>query len=352
MAPAPGESPAPSRGERSAPVYRDSGVDVDAAASVKNRIADLVARTHGPQVLGGVGGFGALYALSGFRDPVLVSSTDGVGTKSKIAAALGRYDGLGEDVVNACVNDVIVSGATPAYFLDYIGVGELDAAVAEELISGMVRACETAGCALIGGETAQMPGVYAEGDFDLVGFAVGVVERDEILDPADVEIGDVLVGVPSSGLHTNGYALVRRVFGLDDDPSPLHRFRPELGRTLGEELLEPHRSYVSTVQRVKADVKSIAHVTGGGLIENLPRALPDGAAASLDRKAWDVPPIFDLIQSAGEIDDDEMFHVFNMGLGMVLVCDSARATALASKLPEARIVGEVTAATDQPRVRV
>ena len=349
MAPASGES---SVGGLSAPSYRDSGVDVDAAADVKSRIADLVARTHGPQVLGGVGGFGALYSLSGFREPVLVSSTDGVGTKSKIAAALGRYDGLGEDVVNACVNDVIVCGATPAYFLDYIGVGELDAAVVEDLLSGMVRACETAGCALIGGETAQMPGVYAEGDFDLVGFAVGVVERDEILDPADVEIGDVLVGLPSSGLHTNGYSLVRRVFDLDDDPSPLYRHRPELGRTLGEELLEPHLSYVSTVRRVRADVKSIAHVTGGGLIENLPRALPDGTAASLDRRAWDVPPIFSVIQSAGEISDDEMFRVFNMGLGMVLVCDSAKASALAAELPGAKIVGEVTAASGQPRVRL
>ena len=350
MGPAPGESSTPSHGEMSAPAYRDSGVDVDAATNVKGRIADLASRTHGPEVLGGIGGFGALYALSGFRDPVLVSSTDGVGTKSKIAVALGRYDGLGEDVVNACVNDVIVCGATPAYFLDYIGVGELDAAVVEDLLSGMVRACETAGCALIGGETAQMPGVYAEGDFDLVGFAVGVVERDEILDPADVEIGDVLVGLPSSGLHTNGYSLVRRVFDLDDDPSPLLRHRPELDRTLGEELLEPHRSYVSTVQRVRADVKSIAHVTGGGLIENLPRALPDGTTASLDRKAWDVPAIFSVIQSAGEIADDEMFHVFNMGLGMVLVCDSAKASALAAELPGAKIVGEVTAASGQTRV--
>ena len=352
MGPAPGESSTPSHGGLSAPSYRDSGVDVDAATSVKGRIADLVSRTHGPEVLGGIGGFGALYALSGFRDPVLVSSTDGVGTKSKVAAALGRYDGLGEDVVNACVNDVIVCGATPAYFLDYIGVGELDAAVVEDLLSGMVRACETAGCALIGGETAQMPGVYAGGDFDLVGFAVGVVERDEILDPADVEIGDMLVGLPSSGLHTNGYSLVRRVFDLDDDPSQLLRHRPELGRTLGEELLEPHLSYVSTVQRVRADVKSIAHVTGGGLVENLPRALPDGTAASLDRRAWDVPPIFSVIQSAGEISDDEMFRVFNMGLGMVLVCDSAKASALAAELPGAKIVGEVTAASGQPRVSV
>ena len=347
---APGESSAPPDGERSAPTYRDSGVDVGAAASVKSRIADLVASTHGPQVLGGVGGFGALYALSGFSDPVLVSSTDGVGTKSKIAAAMGRYDGLGEDVVNACVNDVIVCGATPAYFLDYVGVGELDAAVIEELVSGMVRACEAAGCALIGGETAQMPGVYAGGDFDLVGFAVGVVERDEILDPENVEIGDLLVGLPSNGLHTNGYSLVRRVFGLDDDPSPLRRRRPELGRALGEELLEPHRSYVSTVRRVRADVKSIAHITGGGLIENLPRALPDSAAASLDRSAWRVPAIFDVVQAAGEIADDEMFHVFNMGLGMVLVCDGAKAAVLASEIPGAAIVGEVTAATGQPRV--
>ena len=349
MAPVPDESTAPLH-EDSAPAYRDSGVDVGAAASVKGRIADLVARTHGPQVLEGVGGFGALYALSGFRDPVLVSSTDGVGTKSKIAAALGRYDRLGEDVVNACVNDIIVCGAEPAYFLDYVGVGELDAALVEEMLSGMVRACETAGCALIGGETAQMPGVYAEGDFDLVGFAVGVVERDELLDPADVEIGDALVGLPSSGLHTNGYSLVRRVFGLDDDPSPLHVHRPELGRTLGEELLEPHRSYVQAVRQARPEVKSVAHITGGGLIENLPRALPDGAAASLDRSAWNVPPIFDVIQSTGEISDDEMFHVFNMGLGLVLVCDPAKATSLANQLPGAAIVGRVTPTSNQPRV--
>jgi phosphoribosylformylglycinamidine cyclo-ligase len=214
----------------------------------------------------------------------------------------------------------------------------------------MVRACEEAGCALVGGETAQMPGVYADDDFDLVGFAVAAVERDELLGPDNVEVRDVLIGLPSNGLHTNGYSLVRRIFDLDNDAARLHEHRPELGSTLGEELLKPHRSYVSVVEQVKRNVKSIAHITGGGLVENLPRALPDGTAASMDGGSWEVPAIFSVIQATGEIASEEMFQVFNMGLGMVMVCGRDRASAVTDELPGARIVGEVTAASGDPRV--
>lgn len=336
--------------EQSAFTYRDAGVDIDTAASVKDRIADLAKPTHGPQVLGGVGGFGALYQLSGFKKPVLVSSTDGVGTKSKIAAMLGRYEFLGEDLVNACVNDVITCGATPAYFLDYIGVGKLETDMAEQLIYGMVQACKEAKCALIGGETAQMPGVYANGEFDLVGFAVGVVEKEQILNSVDVDIGDAIIGLPSSGLHTNGYSLVRKVFKLDDDPSPLHTEYVELEKTLGDALLEPHRSYVSIVNGVKKKLKSIAHITGGGLVENIPRALPDECAAVLDIASWDVPGLFSLIQKTGDIPSNEMFRVFNMGLGMIMVCSQDNVDAVIRQLPDARIVGTVTSLKEDQRV--
>ena len=220
--------------------YRAAGVDRDAAEEIKRRIAHITARTHGPHVLGGVGGFGALYELSGYREPVLVSSTDGVGTKLKVAAALGQYDTLGEDLVNACVNDIIVCGARPIFFLDYIAMGQLEPDIAEALVTGMAAACESAGCALIGGETAEMPGLYADGDFDLAGFVVGVAEKSEMLDGSAIRVGDILVGVPSNGLHTNGFSLVRRIFNLDEDSSPLSEHYAELGRTLGEALLVPH----------------------------------------------------------------------------------------------------------------
>ena len=333
-----------------ASTYRSAGVDIEAAREVKRRIKDLAAPTCGPEVLSGVGGFGALYELSGYREPVLVSSTDGVGTKTKLGVAMDRYETLGEDVVAACVNDVIVSGARPIYFMDYIGVGKLEPRAVEELLAGMARACEAVGCALIGGETAQMPGVYRNEELDLVGFAVGVVEKEEILDPQDIRAGDVLVGLPSSGLHTNGFSLVRSVFGLDVDPSPLWEYRPELGRTLGEALLEPHRSYYQVVRQVSGLVKSMAHITGGGLVENVPRALPDGAAARFDSGAWEGPPIFPLVQARGEISREEMYRVFNMGLGMVLVCEPSRADEIAARLPEARVVGEVTRGEGDRRV--
>ena len=324
--------------------YKDAGVNLDAAQDIKDRIKSLVAPTHGAQVLGGVGGFGALYRLSGYADPVLVSSTDGVGTKLKLAIMMERYDTIGEDLVNACVNDIIVCGAEPLFFLDYLAVGVLESDVVESLIAGMARACEQAGCALIGGETAQMPGLYADGDFDMAGFVVGAVERDSILDGSDIRPGDVIIGIPSNGLHTNGYSLVRHAFGLDDDPSPLQEVVPELGErvTIGDALLMPHPSYVDAVRPVLPMIKGMAHITGGGIVENMPRILPEGTAAQFDSSAWRIPPIFTLLQERAAISREEMYRVFNMGIGMALVCDAAEVDEVLASVPNAELVGEVT----------
>lgn len=330
--------------------YRAAGVDRDAAEEIKRRIAHITARTHGPHVLGGVGGFGALYELSGYREPVLVSSTDGVGTKLKVAAALGQYDTLGEDLVNACVNDIIVCGARPIFFLDYIAMGQLEPDIAEALVTGMAAACESAGCALIGGETAEMPGLYADGDFDLAGFVVGVAEKSEMLDGSAIRVGDILVGVPSNGLHTNGFSLVRRIFNLDEDSSPLSEHYAELGRTLGEALLVPHRAYYPMVAPAFGLVKAMAHITGGGLIDNMPRVLPAGLGARLDESTWRVPPIFTVLQESSDVARDEMYRVFNMGLGLVMVCEPSRVEEVLSSVEEARVVGTVTAQERDRRV--
>ena len=330
--------------------YKAAGVDLEAARDLKGRIKAIVAPTHGPQVLGGVGPFAAMYQLSRYEEPVLVASTDGVGTKLKLAAAMDRYESLGEDLVSACVNDVITSKAEPLFFLDYLSLGELNAGVAEGLIKGMARACKEVNCALIGGETAQMPGVYSKGDFDIAGFAVGVVERGDIPDPSTIREGDVLLGLPSNGLHTNGYSLARRILRLDDDPAPLFRHDPGLGQTLGDALLVPHLSYYPAVKPAFRAVKAIAHITGGGLVENVPRILPPGLSARLDTSTWTVPPIFSFLQEAGGVAADEMFRVFNMGLGMVLVCESSRVSEVTSLVPEAIVVGEVAEAVDERRV--
>ena len=333
-----------------AKTYTAAGVDLDAAQDVKGHIASIAARTHGPQVLGGVGGFGALYRLAGYDEPVLVSSTDGVGTKLKLAIAMERYEVIGEDVVNACVNDVIVTGAKPLFFLDYLALDELRPGVVEALIEGMARACKVNGCALIGGETAQMPGMYAAGEFDVAGFVVGAVERRDMLDPSGVREGDVLMGLPSNGLHTNGYSLVRYALGLDDDPAPLWERHLELGGTLGDALLEPHLPYYPVVNRALPHLKAAAHVTGGGLEENVPRALPEGLAASIDRSTWTAPPIFGVLRQLCEIDEAEMFRVFNMGIGMVLVCEPSRADEVAALAPGALPIGSVVRDSGRGRV--
>lgn len=332
--------------------YVAAGVDLDAARSVKERIKAIAAPTYGPQVLGGVGGFGALYALTGYREPVLVSSTDGVGSKLKIAALMGRYGDIGYDLVNLCVNDIVVSGARPLFFLDYIAMGRLDADTVEALVAGMARGCREAGCALVGGETAQMPGLYAEGDFDLAGFVVGAVERSDLLDGSSIREGDRLVGIPSNGLHTNGYSLVRRILGLEADPSQLREHRPELGEALGDALMAPHRPYYPLVAPALPLLKGMAHITGGGLFKNVPRVLPDGLAARFDRDTWRVPPVFTFLQERGNVAAVEMYRVFNMGLGMVMVCGPDRAAEVEALVPGSRSVGEVVRATGDHRVTV
>ncbi|MEW6143328.1 MAG: phosphoribosylformylglycinamidine cyclo-ligase [Chloroflexota bacterium] len=327
--------------------YARAGVDFDLAGYTKRLIAEEARTTFSPKVVADIGFFGSMFNFKGYRDPVLVSSVDGVGTKLKIAAAMGRHEGAGIDIVSHSVNDIFCCGAKPLYFLDYIAMGKLNTKVAVSLARGMAKACREVGMALVGGETAQMPGMYAEGEYDLVGFITGVVERGEIIDGRAIKIGDVVLGLPSSGLHTNGYSLVRKIFKLDSDPSQLKVFYPELGRTLGEALLEPHRCYYNRLKPVLGMVKGIAHITGGGMIDNIPRILPDGMAIRIRRGTWDVLPLFELIRKKGRIKLDEMFNVFNMGVGMVFVVSPANARRLIKALPESRLIGEVIKAASE-----
>jgi len=326
-----------------ADAYAAAGVNLDAADAAKLWMREAAHATHGPQVLGGLGGFGGLFALAdlGLRDPVLVSSIDGVGTKLKVAFALGRHASVGADLVAHCVNDILVCGARPLFFLDYLALGEMAPDVAVEVVRGVARGCAEVGCALIGGETAAMPGFYAAGEYDLAGCIVGVVERDRLVTGADIREGDVVIGFPSVGLHTNGYSLARSVFAGDD----LRRFVPELGRTLGDELLQPHRSYFQAVWPLLEArlVTGMAHITGGGLVDNLPRVLPAHLAARLDAATWEMPPIFRLLQRQGRIGWGEMQRVFNLGLGFIVCCHAEQAgEVLALAGPAgARRVGEV-----------
>ncbi len=323
--------------------YQAAGVDIAAGTRAVELMKDAVRATYGPEVLLGIGAFGGLFdaaALRGMDAPVLVASTDGVGTKTKIASALGRYDTVGHDIVNHCVNDILVQGARPLFFLDYIASSKLDPAMVAAVVSGAAAACQAAGCALLGGETAEMPGVYAAGEFDLVGTIVGVVDRMGIIDGSTIRPGDAVIGLASSGLHTNGFSLARRVFeGWD-----LRAELPELGRPLGDALLAPHRCYLAEIQHLRragVAVKGLAHITGGGLIDNPPRILPAGAAIHLRRGSWPIPPLFHLIQRAGQIADAEMAHVFNLGLGMLVVTPADQAAMALAALGEGWIVGEV-----------
>ena len=327
--------------------YAQAGVDVDAAARLVERIGALARSTRRPEVLADVGPFGGLFRLSGYRDAVLVASADGVGTKLKLAALLERFQGVGMDLVNHCVNDILCAGAEPLFFLDYIASGSLSDDQRAAIVEGVAEACRAAGCALLGGETADLPDVYAPGDFDLVGFIVGVVERDAIIDGASIRAGDALLGLPSSGLHTNGYTLARKVLGVGvggdtrEERARLERLYPELGSSLGDALLAVHRCYYNEIKPMLGRLKGIAHITGGGLPGNLPRILPDGLAARLHQGAWPVPPIFRLVQERGNVAEDEMYRAFNMGLGMVLVCDPSDVEAVRAQVAEALVVGEV-----------
>ena len=325
--------------------YAAAGVALDALDGMKDRIKAFAALTHGPEVLDGGGGFAGLFALSGITDPVLVASADGVGTKLKIAAQLGHFEGVGQDLVTLNVNDILTKGARPLFFLDYVSFSELDEHRLEMLLRGMAWGCRETGCALIGGETAQLPGVYAPADFDLAGFVVGVAERSALLDGSRIVPGDVLVGIPSSGLHTNGFSLVRRIFATDADPSALFRPAPGLTRNLGDELMVRHRAYYPLLAPWLGQIKALCHITGGGLPGKMPAILPPTAAAEFERGAWPIPPIFNAIQQAGAITDAEMYRVFNMGLGMVAVCDAAGAADLLAGIPDAVAVGRIITRT-------
>jgi phosphoribosylformylglycinamidine cyclo-ligase len=329
--------------------YALAGVDISAADKVKRTIAQQARTTFRPEVIGSEF-FGGMFQLQGYREPVLVSSTDGVGTKLRIASLLGKNDTVGKDIVNHCVNDILCCGAEPLFFLDYIAMGKLVPEQVEAIISGIVQACRETGCSLIGGETAEMPSIYSEGKYDLAGFIVGVVERKGILDGSSIAADDVILGLPSSGLHTNGYSLARKVFGIDAEPSCLNKPYPELGKTLGEELLQVHRCYYPQLKPALPLIKGIAHITGGGFVGNIPRMLPKGVAARIRKDSWDILPIFKLIQKEGDVEEEEMYQVFNMGIGIAIVCSPQQVARIVSILPEARVIGEITKRKGKERI--
>ena len=315
--------------------YRDAGVDIDAGNESVSLIKDSVRATYRPEVLGDLGGFGGLFALRAqdYREPVLVSGTDGVGTKLRLAFLLNRHDTIGQDAVAMCVNDILVQGAEPLFFLDYLAVGKLEPTQVADVVSGVARACKESGCALIGGETAEMAGFYPVGEYDIAGFAVGVVERERLITSARVKAGDVLLGLPSSGVHSNGYSLVRKIVfehkGFHGD-----EYMEELGRTIGEELLTPTRLYPQVCLPLirDFDLHGMVHITGGGFYENIPRALPEGMGAEVNAAAWEMPAVFRLIQEWGNVDWAEMYRTFNMGIGMVLIASEEEAARIEARL--------------------
>ncbi len=341
--------------------YAGVGVDLEKRRGIVERYKEVTRHATRPEVLSGVGPFGGLFQLGQkYRDPVLVSSTDGVGTKVKIAALAGRYEGLGHDVVNQSVNDALCCGADPLFFLDYMSCGVMDPEDKVAVVKGVADACAAVGAALIGGETADMPDVYPPGEFDLAGFVVSVVERDAIIDGSKIAAGDVIFGLPSSGLHTNGYTLARAALriGIDtanaaDDRKRLERHEEDLGETLADALLKPHLPYSNELKPALGLVNGLCHITGGAFEENLPRVLPDGLGARIDKSSWDVPPIFPFIQRAGGIDEEEMYRVFNMGIGMAVIVSPGVATKLRSLIPNAIAIGEITKRQDSdPQVRL
>jgi len=333
--------------------YRDAGVDIDAGDEFVDRIKPLVRSTFRPEVLADLGGFGGLFGFqaSKYKEPVLVSGTDGVGTKLKIAFMMDRHDTVGIDLVAMCVNDIAVSGAEPLFFLDYFATGKLSVSKAQEVVKGIAEGCRQAGCALIGGETAEMPSFYQDGEYDLAGFAVGAVDKPKIIDGKTIKPGDVIIGLASSGLHSNGYSLARRVL-FDKAKLTVTSRLPELDRPLGEVLLTPTRIYAKQILSLIQDcpLKGIAHITGGGITENLPRVFPEGVRARINRKAWSVPPIFQAMSRLGQVDREEMYRVFNMGIGLILVVPAASASAVLAKAAslgdQGWVIGEMVSAAD------
>ena len=315
--------------------YRDAGVDIDAGNESVSLIKDAVRATYRSEVMGDLGGFGGLFALNtkDYKEPVLVSGTDGVGTKLRLAFLLNKHDTIGQDAVAMCVNDILVQGAEPLFFLDYLAVGKLEPMQVAEIVTGVARACKESGCALIGGETAEMAGFYPIGEYDIAGFSVGVAERSKLITPARVKAGDVLLGLPSSGVHSNGYSLVRKIVfehkGFKGD-----EYIEELGQTIGEELLTPTRLYPRICLPLirEFDIHGMVHITGGGFYENIPRALPDHMGAEVNGAAWTIPPVFRLLQEWGNVDWTEMYRTFNMGIGMVLIVSSDEADRITAQL--------------------
>jgi len=331
-----------------ADTYKKAGVDIDAGNEAVRLMGAAVRSTFRPEVLSELGGFGGLFALDThkYKEPVLVSGADGVGTKLKIAFMADKHDTIGQDAVAMCVNDILVQGAEPLFFLDYLAMGRLEPAKVAEIVGGVAVGCRLAGCALLGGETAEMPGFYPDGEYDLAGFAVGVVERQKLVNGSGSQAGDSLIGLPASGLHSNGFSLARKIF-FESARWSLDSYIAELGKTLGEELLTPTKIYVRSVLNLlaKITVRGMAHITGGGLPENVPRCLPPGLGVSLERQAWTVPPVFALLQRLGDVSQDEMFRTFNMGIGFVLVIakdDTDRAMTILGEMGETPLLlGEV-----------
>ena len=337
--------------------YRQAGVDIDAGNAVVRRIRTLARGTFTPGVLSEIGSFGGLFRMdaTGITDPVLVASADGVGTKLKIAFMTGEHRTIGRDLVNHCVNDILVQGAQPLFFLDYLATGRLDPDTAVQIVEGLAAACRENGCALLGGETAEMPGFYADGEYDVAGFIVGAVPRGRLIDGKDIRAGDALVGLPSSGLHTNGYSLARRI-AFDSAGLTHYSHVPALGTTIGEALLVPHRSYLPVIRPLfdSGLIKGMAHITGGGITDNLPRILPSGLHAEIDSRSWIVPPLFAWLQSTGSVPEADMYRAFNMGVGLIVACEDGDVTALLAALadagePDAVAIGRIAAGTEGVR---
>lgn len=339
--------------EVSAKAYATAGVDLDAAARVKLRIGDIARSTYAEGVVSAPGDFGGVFDADPKSQYLTVASTDSVGTKLRIAQAMQKHDTIGVDIVNHCINDILPAGAEPLFFLDYIGLGGYDDDLITEILTGVAAGCAENGCALIAGETASLPGVYHGEDYDLVGFIVGRVRRDQLLRPDMTRAGDVLIGLPSSGLHTNGYSLVRSIFNSDDNPSALSVKVPDDGRSLGEALLTPHKSYLEQLRPVMGRIKSLAHITGGSFEKNVPRALAAGLRAKIYVNSWSPPPLFNYIQECGEIAIEEMYNVFNMGVGMIVCAELSEVNDLLNELEDAWIIGEAQLHTDPgPKVEL
>ena len=334
--------------------YKEAGVDIDLANQIVKKIKPLISKTSIPGVLSGIGGFGGLFSLAGqkYKEPVLVSGTDGVGTKLKIAFALDKHDSVGIDLVAMCVNDIITCGAKPLFFLDYISIGKLSEKVVVELIKGITEGCKMADCALLGGETAEMPGFYPEGEYDLAGFTVGIVEKSKIIDGRKIKEGDSVIGIASNGLHSNGFSLARKVL-LESNKYKINNKVSSSGEYLGEELLTPTKIYVQPILHLleKYKILGIAHITGGGIVENIPRILPEEVSVQIAQKSWFKPPIFPLIQKEGEISDEEMYRTFNMGIGMALIVRPDKAEQIINELKMIRydsyIIGKVVKGNKQ-----